>query len=94
VPVEGQEAGTRIHWTGEKPADWAEWESIIRGVMRQWRAGGEVAIEATDGGWRVAAALADTEPRDVKRDNARRHRVTEALRARGKPAGLNRVAPA
>ena len=83
----------RILWAGERPADWAEWEAIIRGVMRQWRAGGEVAVEAHDGGWRVTAAYADTEPRDPKRDNARRHRVTEALRARGKPAGLHPAAP-
>lgn len=92
--MESQDGSIRINWTGEKPTDWAEWESIIRGVMRQWRAGGEVTIDAHDGGWRVTAALADAEPRDPKRDNARRHRVTEALRARGKPAGLNRVAPA
>ncbi len=84
----------RIHWNGEKPADWAEWETIIRAVMDQWRAGGEVTIDAHEGGWRVSAALADTEPRDPKRDNARRHRVTESLRARGKPAGLNKVTPA
>jgi hypothetical protein len=82
----------RIHWAGDKPPDWPEWETIIRDVMRQWRSGGEVAIEARDGGWRVTAALADTEPPEPKRDNARRHRVTEALRARGKPAGLHPAA--
>jgi hypothetical protein len=79
----------RIRWTGDKPDDFTEWETIIRGVMRQWRAGGEVVIEAHEGGWRVGSALADTEARDPKRDNARRHRVTEALRARGKAAGLS-----
>lgn len=82
----------RIQWTGDKPADWAEWEAIVHDVMRQWRSGGEVTIEAHEGGWRVTGALADAEPRDPKRDNARRHRVTESLRARGKPAGLSRIA--
>ena len=83
------EAGL-INWTGDKPEDWPEWEAIARAVMRQWRGASEVRIEGNEGGWRVTAALADGEPRDPKRDNARRHRVTEALRARGKPAGLNR----
>jgi hypothetical protein len=83
----------RIRWTGAKPADWTEWETIIRAVMRQWRSPGEVALEAHEGGWRVTAALCDAEAREPKRDNARRHRVTEALRARGKPAGLHPASP-
>lgn len=87
--VENDGEKARIQWTGGKPEDFSEWEAIIRDVMRQWRAGGEVVIEGNEGGWRVASALADTEARDPKRDNARRHRVTEALRARGKAAGLN-----
>ena len=91
--MENDVENARIAWTGEKPADWAEWETIIRGVIRQWRAGGEVTIEAHEGSWRVASALAHSEPRDPRRDNARRHRVTEALRARGKAAGLNRATP-
>ena len=91
--AEGTDQGVTIHWTGEKPADWPEWEAIARYVMRQWRGGGEVSLAGQDGGWRVTAALALGEPRDPKRENALRHRVTEALRAQGKPAGLNRVVP-
>jgi hypothetical protein len=91
--TEGTDHRGTIHWTGDKPADWPEWEAIARGVMRQWRGGGEVSLEGHEGGWRVTGALALGEPRDPRKDNARRHRITEALRARGKPAGLNRVVP-
>lgn len=91
--VENDGDKARITWSGARPDDFAEWEAIIHDVMRQWRAGGEVVIEGHEGVWRVASALADAEPRDPKRDNARRHRVTEALRARGKAAGLHKAPP-
>jgi hypothetical protein len=77
-----------VHWPDEKPADWTEWEAIIRDVTRHWAAPSEVSIERNGSGWRVASAVLHVEPRQPSKDNQRRHRVTEALRARGKPAGL------
>lgn len=83
-------AGQRvsIEWPEEKPADWVEWEAIIRDVTRHWTAPTDVRIERQGNGWRIAAAVLNTDPREPARDNQRRHRVTEALRARGKPAGM------
>ncbi len=80
--------GIAIHWPDERPADWTEWEVIIRGATQHWTAPGEISIERQGNGWRVAEAWMYVEPRQPSKDNQRRHRVTEALRARGKPAGL------
>jgi hypothetical protein len=77
-----------IHWPDERPGDWTEWETIIRDTTRHWVAPVEVAIERQGSGWRVASTVLCVEPRQPAKDNQRRHRVTEALRARGKPAGL------
>ena len=77
-----------IQWPDEKPADWAEWEAIIRDITRHWSAPVEISIARQGSGWRVASAVLFVEPRQPAKDNQRRHRVTEALRARGKPAGL------
>jgi hypothetical protein len=77
-----------IAWPEEKPADWTEWEAIIREITRHWTAPTDVSIERQAGGWRIAAVVLRSEPREPAKDNQRRHRITEGLRARGKPAGL------
>lgn len=83
-------AGQRvsIEWPEEKPVDWTEWETIIRDVTRHWTAPTDVRIERQGNGWRIAAVVLKSDPREPAKDNQRRHRITEGLRARGKPAGL------
>ena len=79
----------RISWSGERPHDWADWETVIRDVMREVSGGPWDVSMGYDGEtWRVAGALASDGPRNDIADNRRRHRVTEALRAKAKPAGL------
>jgi hypothetical protein len=77
-----------VQWPDERPDDWMEWEAIIRDTTRHWTAPGDVTFERHGNSWRVAAVALHTEPRQPVKDNQWRHRVTEALRARGKPAGL------
>ena len=77
-----------VTWPDERPVDWTEWEAIIRTVTQSWPASGEISIERQGNGWRIASVVTEVDPPQPSRDNQRRHRITEALRARGKPAGL------
>ena len=81
-----------ISWPDERPEDWTEWETITRDVAQHWPAPAEVVIERQGSGWRIASVVMDADPPQPSKDNQRRHRVTEALRARGKPAGLGGAA--
>jgi hypothetical protein len=81
-----------IRWSGDQPPDWTEWERVIRVALRQLGPGPwDVAIQYDGETWRVAGAVARDGPRNAVADNKRRHRLTEALRAQGKPAGLRPV---
>lgn len=82
------EARIAVTWPDERPDDWNEWEAIIRDVAQNWPAPAEVSIQRQGNGWRIGSVVLDLDPPQPSRDNQRRHRVTEALRARGKPAGL------
>jgi hypothetical protein len=77
-----------IEWPEEKPADWTEWEAIIRDITRHWTAPTDVSIARQGNAWRIASVVLRSDPREPAKDNQRRHRITEGLRARGKPAGL------
>jgi hypothetical protein len=92
--VENTTEHVAIHWPGERPHDWAEWETVIRAVLRQAGVGPwDVVMEQQGQMWRVAGAVTRGGPRNDVADNKRRHRVTETLRAQGKPAGLRSDAP-